>query len=699
MGALLFSLGGCGDSDSDEKPKTTAPMTTTLTLSIDAPVRDLDLGGEAIAAQLRLSQAPTQEITLVLSAEPDLLTITPKQVSVSAGQTSPSSPTITIQAQDPSLKDGQVITLNVAPVAPLPEHTELSPASLDFTVRAKAQPLRAIAALTGPSQLSEVGTSTTIDVTLSAKPTAPVLLPVSVTDDQEAQADTQALTFTPDNWDSAQRITVTALDDKTKDGDTSFEVLIGPDAQGAVEGARIALTTIDGSCGNLVVDGAEQCDAPSEDQSCAYGMSSCMVCDMQCALIEGQVTGYCGDGLIQAEHGERCDGAALGELSCAQFNMRGEVSCDAMCAPDLSACQASVIQLEGGYFHTCALTSDKQVKCWGRNNNGQLGDGTQLNSASPKPITAITDAKQLAAGTFFSCALQETDGQVRCWGGNSYGQLGDHSTQARVTPVTAVRFVANQFQPITGARSIDAGYEHTCIINADAKVQCWGNNGSGQLGDDTYTSRSYALPELLSDVIQLATGSYHSCALTQDDKVYCWGRNDFGQVGAGIIGAPIKLPTQVQGLPPNIAKISAGANQSCAITQGGELYCWGDNSTGQLADGTDTASAAPKPITALMQVTQVSIGGLHLCAIDATNALYCWGGNARSQLGDGTTQARMSPTRVMGLSDVKSVTTGSAHTCALLTDDTFSCWGFNMYGSLGDGTFTSRATPSPASAL
>lgn len=687
---ILFALGGCGDNPEPLK-KTKAP--TPIDLIIDAPNRTITHAGSPITIQLKLSQASPSAVDVQLTATPALLEINPAQVRIEPDQwDKPIS--VSLKAQGPALMDGQAIKVSFAPTTQDLDYPINTPEPLNFTISAQTEAISAVATLTGPAEIRESGERTTIDVTLSAAPLGPVKLPVTISKPAEAESDTSELSFTPDNWDKPQVVTILALDDLSMDGDQPFEVLIGPAASDVVQGASVALTAIDGSCGNMVVDGDEACDDPTSSLSCDYGLSTCQVCDAQCALIEGQVTGFCGDGVIQAEHGESCDGAALEALTCEQFNQRGTIACDAMCAPDLSGCTPTVAQLEGGYAHTCALMSDKSVKCWGRNNNGQLGDGTQLNSPSPKAIPAITDAKALAIGTFFSCALHETDGAVSCWGSNNEGQIGDHTSQGiKLAPTPVQRFVVNMFEAFTGATSIDAGYAHACVINADKKVQCWGDNNYGQLGSDTFMDRSYIAGELLSNVRQIALGAYHSCALLDDGKVYCWGRNDFGQLGLGSINGNKKVPVEVLGLPENVEQLSAGPNQTCAIIQGGDLYCWGNNFNGQLADGTNNDSATPIKINNISGVNTVSVGGLHICATTTAKTLYCWGGNQYAQLGDGTTDERRVPTLVMGLGDVKAVLAGSAHTCTLLDDDKVSCWGLNMYGSLGDGTFETRTTP------
>ena len=182
--------------------------------------------------------------------------------------------------------------------------------------------------------------------------------------------------------------------------------------------------------------------------------------------------------------------------------------------------------ITAGRFHTCALTTAGAVRCWGDNLTGQLGDGSTTNQLIPSAVVGLHSGVQaITAGAYHTCALT-TAGAVRCWGYNRAGQLGDGSTTDRLTSV-AVRGLGS------GVRAITTGAEHTCALTTAGSVLCWGDNSNGQLGDSTWTNRStpVAVTGLSSGVQAIAAGGRFTCALTTAGGALCWGNNGFGQLG------------------------------------------------------------------------------------------------------------------------------------------------------------------------
>ena len=246
------------------------------------------------------------------------------------------------------------------------------------------------------------------------------------------------------------------------------------------------------------------------------------------------------------------------------------------------------------------------------------------------------------------------------------------------------------------AGSISAGAGHTCAVTTAGAVKCWGRNDYGGLGDGTTTDSTTPVDVvgLGSGVASVSAGDEDSCAVTTAGAVKCWGRNVEGELGDGTTTSSA-APVDVVGLGSGVASISAGTDHTCAVTTTGAVKCWGWNLDGELGDGTTTDSATPVDVVGLGSgVASISSGASHTCAVTTAGAVKCWGWNPYGQLGDGTTTNSTTPVGVVGLgSGVASVSAGDYHSCAVTTSGAVKCWGYNLYGELGDGTTTSSTTP------
>jgi hypothetical protein len=254
----------------------------------------------------------------------------------------------------------------------------------------------------------------------------------------------------------------------------------------------------------------------------------------------------------------------------------------------------------------------------------------------------------------------------------------------------------------TTTTAISAGGLHTCALRSTGAMDCWGENEFGELGDGTSAEKTTptAVSGLSSGVTAVSAGYVYTCALTRAHGVYCWGENLSGQLGDGTTTEKT-TPTAVSGLSSGITAISASAEHTCALTSAGGVKCWGANESGQLGDGTTTNKATPTVVSGLSSgVTAISAGGYHTCALTSAGAVKCWGYNADGQLGDGTTTNKITPAAVSGLSSgVTAISAGLLHTCALRGSGGLQCWGENELGQLGDGTTTNKTTPTDVSGL
>ena len=283
-----------------------------------------------------------------------------------------------------------------------------------------------------------------------------------------------------------------------------------------------------------------------------------------------------------------CALLADGTVKCWGWNVSGQLG-DGTRTRSTTPVSVSGISnataISAGGSHTCALLADHTVQCWGYNSYGQLGDGTTTDRITPVRVSGITNATAIsAAGYAHTCALL-ADGTVQCWGRNDYGQLGDGTTTYLQTTPVSVSGISN-------ASALSLGHSHTCALLADGTVQCWGRNDYGQLGDGTYTTRTTPVSVSgISNATAISLGSQHTCALLTDGTVQCWGRNDYGQLGDGTTTDRI-TPLRVSGIW-NATAISAGLYHTCALLTDGTVKCWGWNVSGQLGDGTTTDRTTP----------------------------------------------------------------------------------------------------------
>lgn len=462
-------------------------------------------------------------------------------------------------------------------------------------------------------------------------------------------------------------------------------------------------------------------------------------------LTPADVTGFAsGAAAISAGARHTCAVTTTGGVKCWGDNLRGQIgdnsTTNRLTPVDVSGLSSGVAAISAGGAHTCVLTSAGGVKCWGNNDDGQVGDNSGVSRLTPVDVTGLaTGVAAISAGRVHTCALMSAGG-VKCWGYNFYGQIGDNTMSSRFTPVdvsgvstgvvaissgadhscaltsaggvkcwgfnldgelgdnsTTIRLIpVNVSGLASGVMSISAAYAHTCALTNAGGVKCWGSNGYGQLGDGSSTPRltPVDVTSLGSGVAALAAGYDQSCALTTTGGLKCWGRNDFGQIGDN---STINRSTAVEvvGLSSRTISIRSGQNHSCALTSAGGVKCWGYNGNGQIGDDTTINRLSPVAVVnARAGVAAISVGRTHSCLVTKTGGAQCWGLNVAGQLGNGTTTDGLRPEFVNGLNTgVVAVATGWFHACALTTLGGVKCWGSNSGGQLGDGTTTQRLTP------
>lgn len=348
-------------------------------------------------------------------------------------------------------------------------------------------------------------------------------------------------------------------------------------------------------------------------------------------------------------------------------------------------------RLSVGGDHTCALDQRGRAWCWGRNDHGQLGRGAPGDvGTSPdqmgdglRAVELESEIAAISAGRYHTCALT-TDGAVMCWGGNGAGQLGVGDEQDRgLDPDHMGPGLASvDLGPDARAVAIAAGAEHTCALTDRGAVRCWGANGYGQLGLGDIADRgdgpgemgaqlpAVALPQAMGGLV---AGDQHTCALSVDSALYCWGRGRFGQLGLGDTAHRGNARDEMGALLPAVALgdpvvgLSAGGQHTCALTSAGALVCFGNNDLGQLGYGDTTPrgdEGLPLDPVALggARATQLAAFGQHTCALIDGRALKCWGDNLSGQLGYGDLERRGDEGGEMGEGlPVVPLPNGSAH--------------------------------------
>ncbi len=330
-------------------------------------------------------------------------------------------------------------------------------------------------------------------------------------------------------------------------------------------------------------------------------------------------------------------------------------------------------RIAAGYTHTCALTSGGGVKCWGSNQNGQLGNGTTTDATVRGTVDVsglASGVSAIAAGGSHTCALTNGGG-VKCWGYNLYGQLGDGSNADRYTPVDVEGLTS-------GVTAITVGWSSTCALTSGGGVRCWGNNHFGWLGDGTTTDRSVPVEVagLASGVTAIAAGTLHTCAVTNGGGVTCWG---YGQSDDPTLFQSY-VPVDVPGLASGVAAIAAALDRTCALMSDGGVTCWGPNYAPPPGESLPDRFV-PVDVSGLASgAAAIALGESNLCALTNGGGVAC--------SGDSNT-----PVEVARLgSDVVAIAVGGQHTCAMTDDGAVKCWGSNVYGQLGNVTRCSSSS-------
>jgi uncharacterized repeat protein (TIGR02543 family) len=310
-----------------------------------------------------------------------------------------------------------------------------------------------------------------------------------------------------------------------------------------------------------------------------------------------------------------------------------------------------VIDIHSGVRSSMALRQDGTVWTWGANENGQLGIGTTTNVNAPTQVAGLSGIKAISGGLGYHGMALSENGSVWTWGRNVNGELGNGTTIQQNFPV--------QVTGLSDVTAIATGGYYSLALKSDGTIWAWGVNESGELGDGTTTDRYMPVQVAgLTDVIAIAAGGSHSLAVKQDGTVWAWGKNTYGMLGDGTRTNRTR-PVQVRSLE-HIVAVAGGGYHSLAVDQAGNVWSWGDNSQKQLGLGSNGSSLIPVPVSGIEHVREISAGGFHSVAMKKDGTVWAWGSNSGGQIGDGTyNNTRDIPTLTKAVLDTTAPDTGS----------------------------------------
>lgn len=354
-------------------------------------------------------------------------------------------------------------------------------------------------------------------------------------------------------------------------------------------------------------------------------------------------------------------------------------------APVTSQSQPTKVNaISAGFMHSAAVSDDGTVWTWGDNRWGQLGDGTNTARLSPVQVP-ISNVKTISAGFDITVALKN-DGTVWAWGDNHYGQLSDGTNINRNTPA--------QVKGLEGVKAIAVGAGHVLALKDDGTVWAWGRGFRGELGIDSVNPTReerdiYNLntPTMapITNVQAIDCGRFFSVALKNDGTVWAWGEGSDAEIGDG---ERVNRYTPVQVPITDVKAISCGGSDTLALKNDGTIWGWGNNYGYCLGNLTiDEYQTTPIKARGISDAVAISAGDEHSLALKSDGTVWAWGFNQNGRLGYGrdSGQDMISPVEVKDLSNITSIRAGWGHSLALKNDGTVWAWGRNMEGQLGDG--------------
>ena len=361
-----------------------------------------------------------------------------------------------------------------------------------------------------------------------------------------------------------------------------------------------------------------------------------------------------------------------------------------------------------GASHTCGIRTDGTLYCWGSNATGQLGVATARGrcglfatpcEGGPRAVAPALRFTTVSAGQGHTCAIT-TDRSLYCWGDNTQFQAGVPSAVSVSLPAA----VAPALQFI----DVGAGATHTCAVRTNGVVYCWGEGTLGALGTGDTTSSVIPAPVAGSvHFARVRAGRLVSCAIATDGFLWCWGAEWESASGGFDFFHARATPHQIGGLP-QVSDVTASASNICATALDGTTYCWEGNAYAQLGLGTLDGTATPTAVAGTDRFTMISAGVIQTCGLSRDGRALCWGNNSFGQLGvprpgqhcgDAALECSPQPIGVYGEQRFSAIATGLGnHACGVTLSTAIVCWGLGSDGQLGDG-FTRDRQSLPVAVL
>ena len=365
--------------------------------------------------------------------------------------------------------------------------------------------------------------------------------------------------------------------------------------------------------------------------------------------------------------------------------------------------------MDGSSLHFCAIRDIDNAVCWGEASDGRLGDNNSItdrfipenvrNPDDPGNTSGVLpNVAGITTGFDHSCAY-DSDGVVYCWGNNDSDQLGRSGSSSNF-PVEATEVSELNIDVM----QIVAGNQYTCLLSSNGVVYCWGANNVGQLGRGM-TSASESTPQTvgLTSVLHISAGEEHMCAVKTDGTVWCWGNGVSGRLGNNQTGneaSPVQVENNsVPGASylPDVTEVASGGEFTCALKTDATVWCWGENGSGQLGDGTTSdksyaVQVGIDPAGNLTSASAVDAGNAHACVVRNGGEVWCWGNKADGRFGNNTSSGTETMAVQTLFAAARSVHTAEKTTCIIETDGTAQCSGYDGEGQLGDNA---GVTPTP----